>query len=224
MKAVLFDYFGTLTPSLAEITSPAERIAMGEVLGVDPTVLHEAWAASFEDRSTGRTGDVQATLRMLARATGADPTDEQVAAAAEIRMTAYRRTSLPRPETVGVLKELRARGLRIAVVSDCSDELVELWPGLPQAEFVDAMVFSSVVGVRKPAPIMYRLACERLGVEAGECLYVGDGGSNELTGATAFGIRAVLLADAKWAAGHRYDADEWAGETIHELAAVLDLV
>jgi len=46
---------------------------------------------------------------------------------------------------------------------------------------------------------MYRLACTGLAVTPAECLYVGDGGSGELTGAAAVGMRPVLLADDDWA-------------------------
>ena len=48
---------------------------------------------------------------------------------------------------------------------------------------------------------MYLTACERLRVEPEECLYVGDGGSRELTGAAAVGMTAVRLV-APDLAGH----------------------
>jgi putative hydrolase of the HAD superfamily len=220
VRAVLFDYFGTLTPSVLAMTSADEQRALGVALGVDPVALEAGWGTSYVERSTGRTGDLRATLRLLATRLGGDPTDAGLAEAVAIRDTAYRRSAWPRAEAPQVLGLLKARGLRLAVVSDCSDELPELWPELPVAEFVDAPVFSAEVGVRKPDPLMYRTACTRLGVEPAECVYVGDGGSGELTGATAMGIRAVLLADDDWANGHRYDADDWHGDTIHRLADV----
>jgi putative hydrolase of the HAD superfamily len=119
---------------------------------------------------------------------------------------------------------LRANGLRIGVLSDCSAELPELWPSLPLAGFVDEPVFSALVGERKPHVKMYTTVCERLGVAPEECLYVGDGGSNELTGAAAFGMRAVLIADEGWATGHRFDSDDWHGESIADLSEVPSLI
>lgn len=223
--AIVFDYFGTLTPTIVEMITPRERQEMGAALGVDPDELESAWRASFVARSTGHTGDLPATLRTLAGQVGGRPSDAAVAVAVDIRVAAYRRSATPRPETVSVLTRLRERGLRLAVVSDCSAELVGMWPELPVAPLVDATVFSVVVGVRKPDPTMYRLACERLDVPPADCLYVGDGGSGELTGASAFGMRAVLLADADWAHGHRYDTDtDWRGETITALTDVPSLV
>lgn len=224
IRAVVFDYFGTLTPSITTIIRESEQQALSQALGVDSDALEAAWGASFRERSTGRTGDLRATLALLARGLGGHPTEAGLTEAAAIRSAAYLRSAVPRPETVAVLTELRAAGLKLAVVSDCSDELVKAWPDLPVAACVDATVFSSVVGVRKPDPLMYRLACEQLGVPADECVYVGDGGSGELTGASTFGMRAVLLADEGWATGHRYDADTWHGETINALTEVPNLL
>jgi putative hydrolase of the HAD superfamily len=224
VRAVVFDYFGTLTPTVLTLSTVEEQRALAGPLGVDPDEFEQAWHTSFAERSTGRTGDLAATIRLLAERLGAHPTDEGIADAILVRSAAYRRSATPRPEAVEVLRAVRDRGLKVGVVSDCSDELVVLWPELPIAEFVDATVFSSVVGRRKPDPVMYRLACERLGVDASSCLYVGDGGSGELTGAVSAGMRAVLLADADWANGHRYDADDWSGESVHHLRDVPNLV
>lgn len=223
-RAVVFDYFGTLTPSVVNMISADEQRDLAGSLNVDPGEFEQAWLSSFVERSTGRTGDLAATIRLLAERLGATPTDEGVANATRIRAVAYRRSATPRPEAVDVLRELRDRGLRLAVVSDCSDELVSIWPELPVAEYLDATVFSALVGRRKPDPLLYRLACERLGVDATSCVYVGDGGSGELTGAEAVGMRAVLLADSDWANGHRYDADDWHGESISRLTDVRNLL
>ncbi|HEX5404669.1 MAG TPA: HAD-IA family hydrolase [Pseudonocardiaceae bacterium] len=224
VRAVVFDYFGTLTPTVLAMITDAERWTLGKALGVDAEALDTAWAESFVERSTGKTGDLRATLRLLATRLGGDPSEAGLTEATAIRSSAYRRSARPRPDAPAVLGQLRASGYRLAVVSDCSDELVGMWPELPVASAVDTAVFSSVVGVRKPDPLMYRTACEGLGVEPAECVYVGDGGSGELTGAAAMGMRAVLLADDDWAVGHRYDADDWHGESIHRLADVPGLL
>jgi putative hydrolase of the HAD superfamily len=223
-RAVVFDFFGTLTPTIITMVTDAERTAVGTALGVDPDELEAQWQATFVARSTGGTGDLTATLRLLATRIGGTPTDAELAEAARIRTAAYRRSARPRPDTIEVLDTLRAKGLRLAVVSDCSMELVTMWAELAVAERVDATVFSALVGRRKPDPLMYRLACERLDVSPADCLYVGDGGSGELTGAEAAGMRPVLLADDDWAVGHRYDQDDWHGAVINRLSDVPDLV
>jgi putative hydrolase of the HAD superfamily len=223
-RAVVFDYFGTLTRTIIAMTTDTERDAVGVALGVDPVALEAQWGNSYVARSTGRTGDLTETMRAMAKAVGGDPTDAGLAEAVRLRRTAYARAAQPRPDTVDVLRSLQADGLRLAVVSDCSDELVDLWPDLAVSAYIDTPVFSAIVGRRKPDPEMYRTACVGLGVEPGECVYVGDGGSGELTGAQAFGMRPVLLADDDWSIGHRYDQDAWDGPVIHRLAEVRTMV
>ncbi|HEY8030652.1 MAG TPA: HAD family hydrolase, partial [Gaiellaceae bacterium] len=68
--------------------------------------------------------------------------------------------------------------------------------------------FSSAVGLRKPDPQIYRLACERLGVEPHESVFVGDGGNDELAGAERVGMRAVLIhREDDMAAAERFQGD-----------------
>jgi putative hydrolase of the HAD superfamily len=220
VTAVIFDYFGTLTPTLRQVATGLDQPEMAAILGVAVPDLNDWWQRTYQDRSTGRTGDGISTLRLLAHALGGDDSDDALRAAQRVRLATYGRMAAPRQDAVAVLTTLREQGLRIGVLSDCSAELPELWPSLPVEPFVDAAVFSSLVGERKPHPKMYATVCERLAVAPDDCLYIGDGGSNELTGATRFGMRAVLIADEDWARGHRFDTDEWHGETIHRLADV----
>ena len=103
------------------------------------------------------------------------------------------------------LRWLRQQGLLVGVVSDCTHELPELWPSLPVARFVDGAVFSVLIGHRKPHLSLYQSVCRQLGIAPFEAIYVGDGGSNELTGAVAAGIPAIRLVskDARDSAGVR---------------------
>jgi len=49
------------------------------------------------------------------------------------------------------------------------------------------------VGLSKPDPRIYQLACERLEVEPNDCMFVGDGANDELAGAQQVGMRAVCV-------------------------------
>ena len=60
-------------------------------------------------------------------------------------------------------------------------------------EMVDAVVFSSEVGRRKPAPEVYRAALEAIGVDARHALFVGDRVREDYEGPRAVGMRAVIF-------------------------------
>jgi len=90
---------------------------------------------------------------------------------------------------------------------------------------LDARIYSVEVGRCKPDATMYLAACWELGVTPEECLYVGDGGSRELTGATEAGMTAVRLAAPDLADHLVFDPDvAWCGPRISSLAEVVDLL
>jgi putative hydrolase of the HAD superfamily len=67
---------------------------------------------------------------------------------------------------------------------------------------------------------------KQLGVEPQSCLYIGDGSSQELTGAERVGMQAVLLDVANYdpADNYRVDADDWNGQSVLSLKQVLTLL
>ena len=87
-------------------------------------------------------------------------------------------------------------------------------------------MFSCSVGLKKPDPRIYQLAANRLEVEPESCLHIGDGGSNELTGASKVGMHPVLIRipSEDSADAYRIDWEEWHGLTISSLKDVLTLL
>ncbi len=223
--AVIFDLFGTLV----DIFSLDEyREFLGEmcaVLGVAPADFTNLWDERADDRALGQI-PVAEQLRNVCRTLGAAVTSAQIEKAVTMRAAFVRGALVPRDDAASTLAALRERGVKVGVISDCSEEVVAAWPGTPLAPLVDEAVLSAAVGMKKPDPRVYRLACERLGVAPEKCMFVGDGGSRELSGASAVGMEAVLIR-APGDAGDdafRRDAEEWEGGRILSLAEVLTLV
>jgi putative hydrolase of the HAD superfamily len=218
LKAVLFDLYGTLVPGGEPGRRDEMTRAVGRVLGVDPEAMAAVMRETYDARARGALGDLPATLRELARRLGAEPDDDAVAAACELRVDHWRELLQPTQDTLAVLDRLRAGGLKLALVSDCSIETPLAWEATELAPRFDVAVFSAVVGVRKPHPDIYRAAYEPLGVTAPDCVFVGDGGSRELTGAAALGMRALRLESDGLG---QVDPDvEWTGESIATLDEV----
>ncbi|MEV4758986.1 HAD family hydrolase [Micromonospora sp. NPDC049559] len=221
-RAVLFDFFGTLTRSVQRGSGHG---AVADALGCDPEALVEVLDSSFYLRASGALGDAVATLRWACERAGGHASEAALRAAAVARREAVRADTRLRAEAEDALRALRRRGVRTGVVSDCTHELPAFLPQLPVAPLLDVLVFSVQVGRCKPDPAIYLTACERLGVPPRRCLYVGDGGSQELSGATRAGLTAVRLA-APDLAGHLvFNAEtHWRGPTLTSLAEVVDLV
>jgi putative hydrolase of the HAD superfamily len=225
VRAVLFDFYGTLAPGRTDEAQARVRAAQSAALGVDAARFDAEMTATVDERFRGAGGDVAGSLAWVAARIGASPSPGQLAAAAQVRLAGERSFGEPRTDAVAVLSGLRARGLRTGVISDCSAELPLYFPQLPVAPFIDAPVFSFVTGHRKPDPAIYLACCERLGVAPEECLYVGDGGSDELAGARRLGMRAVWLDVAAEQGGVVYGRHAaWDGERISSLTEVASLL
>ena len=94
-------------------------------------------------------------------------------------------------DAIPVLEELRAAGLRIGVVSNGIRDLTQFVAhhGLD----VDAIVDSRTHGRVKPHPTIFQAALELLGVAAEEAVMVGDSLEEDVEGARALGMRAILI-------------------------------
>jgi putative hydrolase of the HAD superfamily len=195
---VVFDFFGTLTPVSPDRVWADNVRRLAAALGAPADALLTVLDESFPERITGALGDVRDTLQVLAGRAGARPSEDQLTEASRVRREIQESMFVLRPEALPVIRQLRAAGLKIGLLSDCTSELPDAWDRLPLAGLVDAPVFSCVEGTRKPDPRLFRTVAANLRAEPAECLYVGDGGGRELTGAAAVGMRAVLLAGPDW--------------------------
>ncbi|MBO0832793.1 MAG: HAD-IA family hydrolase [Actinobacteria bacterium] len=218
MAAVVFDFFGTLTPVSPDQVWAGNASKLAAVLGVPADAMRTALDDSFPERITGALGDVRQTMQALAGRLGVQPSDDRLDEASRVRRETQESMFALRPEAMPVIRQLRAAGLRIGLLSDCTSELPDAWPRLPLAGVVDAPVFSCVEGRRKPDPRLFRTVAANLRAEPGQCLYVGDGGGQELTGASEVGMHAVLLAGMDWHQHRGRDADTgWSGPRIGTL-------
>jgi putative hydrolase of the HAD superfamily len=218
MTAVVFDFYGTLTPVSSSEAWAGNAAKLAAVIGVSPAALIQVLDDSFPERISGALGGVRETMAAVADRLGVQLSQEQLDEAAETRRAVQESMFELRPEALGVIGRLRSAGYRIGLVSDCTTELPDAWSRLPLAAVVDAPVFSCEEGTRKPDPRLFHKVAADLGTEPGRCVYIGDGGGRELTGASAIGMRAVLLAGPDWHAHRDHNREsDWAGPRIGSL-------
>ena len=92
-----------------------------------------------------------------------------------------------------VLEALAASGRRLAVVSNWHRALHGILAAHGLADAFDAILVSAEVGWRKPHRRIFEAALERCGVRAEEAVHVGDTPHDDVQGAHAAGIRAILI-------------------------------
>ena len=101
----------------------------------------------------------------------------------------------PNEQMIELMRELKARGLTMALLTNNVREWEPFWRSmLPIDEIFETVVDSAFVGVRKPEAKIYELTLERIGVPAEACLFIDDIGVN-CEGAEAIGMHAVHFRD-----------------------------
>ncbi len=225
LRGVVFDLFGTLISPTADDVIGNRRL-LAEDLGVDAGTFARVRHEAREQSETGGTGGARETLAFFARQAGVEPRPDALRRATARWLDAYRRWLTPEPSTLEALDGLRTAGYRLGLLTNCGPAVVQVWAESPLAARFDATAFSSKVGFLKPHPETYRITCHRLGLAPTECLYVGDGGDNELTGAAAAGLHAVLVETGtemqRLVAEH--EGATWAGPRIPDLSLVAGLL
>ncbi len=225
LRGVIFDLFGTLIVTNAADVLETRRLLAAN-LGVGAEEFARVRRESREHVETGGTGGPEATLVFYARQAGVEPRPDAPRRAAQRWLDANRRWLDPGPSTLQALDGLRTAGYRLGLLTNCGPAVEPVWPGSVLAARFDETAFSVEIGFLKPHPETYRIACERLGLAPAECLYVGDGGDNELTGADAAGLHAVLVETGgemqKLVPEH--EAATWAGPRIPDLSQVAGLL
>lgn len=97
------------------------------------------------------------------------------------------------PEVPEVLAALRARRVKLVVVSNWDSSLPSLLARLGIRDSFDAVVVSAAVGVSKPDRGIFDEAVRRAGVAPGAALHVGDSLTDDYHGARAAGLQALLV-------------------------------
>lgn len=187
-RAVVFDLFETLVTELVPdfVAGPGT----GEQLGLEEETFRAGWARMRERRMCGRI-DFRRALVEICESAAHTPDPAVID-----RLVAERLADKTRPferldaRIIELVSKLRSAGLRLGVISNASGDEVAAWPASALAASFESAVFSFEVGLLKPDPEIYAIACRELDVAPHEALFVGDGGAGELAGAERAGLRA----------------------------------
>lgn len=90
------------------------------------------------------------------------------------------------------LKNLKNKQLKLCLISNADVIDTAYWGESALSHIFDTTIFSCEAGYLKPEPEIYREALQRMQVRPEQCMFIGDGGSDELKGAKEAGIITVL--------------------------------
>jgi putative hydrolase of the HAD superfamily len=173
---VLFDSGGVLVQPIGGRWNPRADFEQ-TVLAYAPWVTPDQFAAGIAAgdqfmAAPATTPDHDDYHRVILRHLGVTPIPRLLA---DLRQPVESATILETfPDVAGTLRELRHRGVRMAVVSDNWPNLPEVHAALGISEFFEAYAISAVLGCRKPDPRIYHHASTALGLAPAHCVFVDD--------------------------------------------------
>ncbi len=97
------------------------------------------------------------------------------------------------PETEPVLRQLKAQGLELGIISNFDSRLFPVLRGLGIEQYFDTVTISSLSQAAKPAPKIFHLALDKHAVDPEDAVHVGDSLKEDVEGAAKAGLMSVLI-------------------------------
>lgn len=195
--AVIFDLGGVV------LGSPLHAINRYELhLGLEKNAINRVAAETAPDGAWSRLERGELSMDAFYAAFEVDCARSGYTISARTMFEWMAEESLPRPAMLTAIRTIRARGLRVAALTNnwanATDEpdapdTAEPSDGTRELRLhFDAFIESSVEGMRKPDPRIYELACSRLDVEPVRTVFLDDIGAN-LKPARALGLTTIKV-------------------------------
>jgi putative hydrolase of the HAD superfamily len=194
IEAIVCDFGGVLTTPL--LTS---FMAIQDEIGISPELLGEAMRALTEEDGENplyalERGEVSEADFLERLTDGLEPLLGHRPHLHRFREVYFEALN-PNPPMIELMRELKAGGKRMAMLTNNVREWEPVWRSmLPVDEIFETVVDSGFVGARKPEARIYEMTLERLGLPGGACLFIDDLLPN-IEGARATGLAAVHFRD-----------------------------
>jgi putative hydrolase of the HAD superfamily len=189
VRALLVDLYDTLV--WTDWGTLSERLTRR--LGIDPLTLGGAFEITSAARGTGRYGSVAGDFRAILNACGMKADEDLIAELAAETVDYLCRNVHLFDDVLPVLRQMRAAGTPVALVSNCDHATRPIVEALGLPAEVDALLLSCEVACAKPDAGIFVEALRRLDAPAEGSLFVDDQ-PRFLEGAAALGIRPVRIA------------------------------
>jgi epoxide hydrolase-like predicted phosphatase len=187
LRAVIFDLGGVVVGSPLHAIADFERDLRIPAGFINRVVVTTAPGGAWSQLERG-----EVTLEEFYSAFEEDCAAAGVRLSARALMERVGAATVPRPQMLTAIERLRAAGIRTGALTN---NWIAEEPGTRLLRpYFDVFVESAVVGMRKPDPRIFLLACAQLGVTPAETVFLDDIGLN-LKAARALGMSTIKVAD-----------------------------
>jgi len=189
---LIFDLFDTLVGiDLPAFRAGREQAA--QAMGVAPDKLQQAWKNFQDERTLGRIKSLEEMYFKAALWLNRPINSELARQLADWEEQNLLGNVSLYEDVLPILDAFLTRKMPLALLSNASAWADSVFSTLGLERWFPVRVWSWAVGMAKPDPGIYLAASTQLGRSPEECVFVGDGASNELQGARMAGMRAVRI-------------------------------
>ena len=187
VEACLLDAFGTILT--CDFTAHTQELPV--LADIPADAMYQEFARIAPALTDGRLSMAEGYARIL-RTCGAEPRPELVRALVDRGMELLLASGRLFDDVLPFMAGLRAREIKIAIVSNCDEQARGLLGWLGVTPLADALVLSCEVGAAKPSARIFQQALQVLGVSAEAALFVDDN-PGFCAQAAALGIRTAQI-------------------------------
>lgn len=210
----LFDRYETLklvAPRFREKYAVAEGITdefiAQEIIWADKNYVHHGWQ------------EIHAHLIKKGIFEVAPEYDDYV----EFLLSCFAKTAVPFDFSIPTLKKLRDMGIKTGLITNGRHEIQSSKLKLLGLEdSFDAIVISGDTGTKKPDPVIYKIAADRLGVELGDMMYIGDHPKLDVDGSRKAGCVPCWVKTTGTWIFPEIEKPELQVETVAEIPAIIE--
>lgn len=190
INVIFFDLFYTLV-----VPKYNEEKNENDVLNI----TKDEWERYAEDselyikRATGNEKNPEKIIEDIIKKTSIDLNKTEKKEILELRQERFRKSLMNvDPVIIDVLLHIKKKQKKICLVSNADVIDVMYWDKSPLSKLFDNAIFSYEVGCIKPNFKIYNIALKRMKANPENCIFIGDGGSDELKGAKEIGMSTIL--------------------------------
>lgn len=193
VKALFVDAAGTLLRTREPIGVTYARFARERGHPADPVEVEHRFRAAYRNAATPQQGDGRAFWRpLVAEAIGVDDS--------RLFEDLYEWYATPKAwwiddEALRTLGGIARQGVRLGIVSNWDRRLRLLYERFALERMFSVLICSAEVGVEKPDPWIFTIACRTIGVSPRQAIHVGDDARKDVDGANRAGLVGLLYDD-----------------------------
>ena len=188
--AVIFDLFHTL---ISKNNLGASEDRAWDYLDISEEQWRQAIFTDAEDRLRGKISKPSEVIMDIVSKIDPTITLDKTERASQLRLEQFR-TALSdiHPHVLRTIKQLKKQGMVLGLISNADRIEVSSWSETEASTYFDSAIFSCNVGYIKPEKQIYLHSLTQLGLSPSQCLFVGDGGNDELVGAKNAGMDTAI--------------------------------